>query len=131
MSDEAVVDATRRELACAVPESRGARLVHSDVHHVPMAIPCPTVGSEARRPSTRTRAPGIFLAGDWTRTRLPCSMEGAVRSGFLAAEACLADSGEHVDIAIPPPPNDGIARWFQRGARARPAGVRSARQPAR
>jgi uncharacterized protein with NAD-binding domain and iron-sulfur cluster len=35
----------------------------------------------------------LFLAGDWTATGWPATMEGAVRSGYLAAEALLARSG--------------------------------------
>ena len=39
---------------------------------------------------------GLYLAGDYTRTDWPATMEGAVRSGYLAAEAVLSD-------ATPPP----------------------------
>ena len=113
--------ATRRELASAAPASADARLLHADVHHVPMAIPCPYVGTERQRPVMKTASPGVFLAGDWTRTRLPCSMESAVRSGFLAAEACLAHVGEQRSIAKEPRPNDGLAGWMQRRGRARGA----------
>jgi len=112
--DEEIVAATLRELESVAPDAAGARLLHADVHHVPMAIPCPYVGTESWRPRTSTATPGRFLAGDWTRTRLPCSMESAVRSGFLAAEACLANLGEPRHIAIAPRPNDGIAGWIQR-----------------
>jgi len=35
----------------------------------------------------------MFLAGDWTNTGWPATMEGAVRSGYLAAEAVLRDAG--------------------------------------
>jgi monoamine oxidase len=34
--------------------------------------------------------PGLFLAGDWTATGWPATMEGAVRSGVLAAEGILS-----------------------------------------
>lgn len=44
-------------------------------------------GSEARRPLQRTSIPGLALAGDYTKQALICSMEGAVISGRLAAEA--------------------------------------------
>jgi hydroxysqualene dehydroxylase len=44
---------------------------------------------EALRPGTRTPVPGLFLAGDWTATGLPATVEGAVRSGESAAE-CVA-----------------------------------------
>ncbi len=41
------------------------------------------------RPSFRTRYRNLFLAGDWTATGVPATLEGAVRSGFRAAEAAL------------------------------------------
>ncbi len=43
-----------------------------------------------RRPATRTRWANLFLAGDWTDTGLPATIEGSIRSGFKAAEAVLA-----------------------------------------
>jgi uncharacterized protein with NAD-binding domain and iron-sulfur cluster len=43
--------------------------------------------TEALRPGSKTSIPNVFLAGDWTRTGWPATMEGAVRSGYLAAEA--------------------------------------------
>ena len=50
-------------------------------------------GMEAARPDTRTIAPNVFLAGDWTRSGWPATMEGAVRSGYRAAEqVCAAAS---------------------------------------
>ena len=44
-------------------------------------------GMEERRPESATAVPNLFLAGDWTRSGWPATMEGAVRSGYLAAEA--------------------------------------------
>ena len=49
-------------------------------------------GSEARRPAQRTTVPGLALAGDYTKQPFICSMEGAVVSGRLAAEALLRES---------------------------------------
>jgi zeta-carotene desaturase len=46
-----------------------------------------TPGSLSRRLPQETPVPGLFLAGDWTRTGWPSTMEGAVRSGNLAADA--------------------------------------------
>ncbi|HSD27150.1 MAG TPA: FAD-dependent oxidoreductase, partial [Vicinamibacteria bacterium] len=39
------------------------------------------------RPGPVTPVPGLFLAGDWTATGLPSTIEGAVRSGRAAARA--------------------------------------------
>lgn len=50
-------------------------------------------GVDQLRPPQATSQPGLFLAGDWTRTGWPATMEGAVRSGYLAAEAVLAEGG--------------------------------------
>jgi zeta-carotene desaturase len=44
-------------------------------------------GLESRRPPARTAVKNLFLAGDWTRSGWPATMESAVRSGYLAAEA--------------------------------------------
>lgn len=44
-----------------------------------------TPGEAARRPPARTRYRNLALAGDWTATGLPATIEGAVRSGFAAA----------------------------------------------
>lgn len=70
MSDDAIVAATVRELAEVAPAADMAGVRHARVHRIPMAIPCPAVGTEAERPPTRTPVPGLFLAGDWTATGL-------------------------------------------------------------
>jgi uncharacterized protein with NAD-binding domain and iron-sulfur cluster len=45
----------------------------------------PTPEAEALRPEARTAVDGLFLAGDWTATGLPATIEGAVQSGHRAA----------------------------------------------
>jgi len=49
-------------------------------------------GSRALRPPATTATPGLFLAGAWTDTGWPATMEGAVRSGDTAAQAALASA---------------------------------------
>jgi hypothetical protein len=49
-----------------------------------------TPGEVARRPHVRTGFSNLFLAGDWTDTGLPATIEGALRSGGKAAETVLA-----------------------------------------
>jgi 15-cis-phytoene desaturase len=108
MDDGEVVAATVRELAEHVPAAARAKVVHARVHRIPMAIPCPVVGFERLRPAARTPVPGLVLAGDWTRTHLPCSMEAAAKSGWTAAEQVLADAGRQCRLAIEPRQFDGI-----------------------
>jgi 15-cis-phytoene desaturase len=121
LSDEEIVDATLRELAEHLPAAKQARLEHARVHRIPMAITCPAPGIERRRPGTRTRAPRVYLAGDWTRTELPSSMESAVRSGFLAAEAVMADYGQTRSFSLAPRGLDGLAWLVNRLPAKRPS----------
>ena len=122
MSDGDIVAATRREIAEFIPEAAHARVVHAVVNRIPMAIPCPLPGSESARPAP-CLSTSVALAGDWTRTALPCSMESAVRSGFMAAEEVLRAAGRPRCLAIEPHPPAGITGMVNRlrwpGARRR------------
>ena len=117
MDDDALVRATLDEIALFAPAVRQAKLLRADVHRIPMAIACPKPGTEMTRPGTRTAVAGLFLAGDWTRTQLPSSMESAVRSGFLAAEAVWAAIGAPRRLAIAPRPTDGLAGLVRRATK--------------
>ncbi|HWQ54529.1 MAG TPA: hydroxysqualene dehydroxylase HpnE [Bryobacteraceae bacterium] len=58
-------------------------------------------GTEALRPPSVTSIPNVFLAGDWTDTGWPATMEGAVRSGYAAAEAVTAAAGRRAKFLLP------------------------------
>ncbi|MGB9611990.1 MAG: FAD-dependent oxidoreductase, partial [Bryobacteraceae bacterium] len=58
-------------------------------------------GLEAKRPPAETRWRNLFLAGDWTQTGWPSTMEGAVRSGYRAAEAACRLLGEPRRFLLP------------------------------
>jgi squalene-associated FAD-dependent desaturase len=113
LTDDAIIAATRRELADFVPGAMQARLTAYAVHRIPMSIPCPHPGTENLRPATLL-APGMFIAGDWTRTGLPACMEGAVRSGWLAADAVLQQRGLAPRFARPVPAVHGLPALLQR-----------------
>ena len=53
------------------------------------------------RSKTGTGIPNLFLAGDWTRSGWPATMEGAVRSGYLAAEEVARAAGRDSVFLIP------------------------------
>ena len=69
-------------------------------------------GVDALRPPQRTPIEGLFLAGDWTATGWPATMEGAVRSGYLAAEGVLEDLGRPENLIRPDLPAGRLARWL-------------------
>ncbi|WP_433282040.1 hydroxysqualene dehydroxylase HpnE [Pseudonocardia xinjiangensis] len=80
-------------LAALLPAARDARVLDFFVTREPHATFRPAPGSGALRPPPATRAAGLFLAGSWTATGWPATMEGAVRSGNAAADAVLAGAG--------------------------------------
>jgi len=99
LDDDDIVAATVREIAQFAPAAAAATVRHARVHRIPMAIPCPLPGLEAKRPPAATPVAGLYLAGDWVDTGLPASMESAVRSGWLAAERVLAAAGRERPLA--------------------------------
>ena len=73
------------EVRAVIPMLRGARLLHSACTRDPEATFVPAPG--LRRPSERTSLPTLMVAGAWTNTGWPATMESAVRSGRAAARA--------------------------------------------
>lgn len=99
------------ELHEVLPEAREARLIKATVVKETAATFSPEPGADRWRPPQRTPVPNLFLAGDWTLTGWPATMEGAVRSGYLAAEAILLECGEPKRLLKPDLPPEGLARW--------------------
>ncbi|MEV7417038.1 hydroxysqualene dehydroxylase HpnE [Streptomyces sp. NPDC089919] len=89
------------ELERLLPAARGAKVRDFFVTRERTATFAPTPGVGRLRPGNRTHAPGLFLAGAWTATGWPATMEGAVRSGIGAAHHALTTLGRHHEH--PPP----------------------------
>jgi zeta-carotene desaturase len=88
-----VIDLAVRELGEFFPAARAARLEKAHVVKELRATFSARPGLERARPDARTPVQNLFLAGDWTRSGWPATMEGAVRSGYLAAEAVAEAAG--------------------------------------
>jgi squalene-associated FAD-dependent desaturase len=71
-----------------------------------------------RRPDQRTPYPSLAVAGDWTHTGWPSTMEGAVRSGYLAAERLLEPLGQRVSLVRPDLPRGPLTRLLLPGTRS-------------
>ncbi len=93
MGRQEIVDLAVRELAEFFPAAGAARLERAHVIKEARATFAPVPGVEGARPGPETKHPNLFLAGDWTRTGWPATMEGAVRSGYAAAEAVARAAG--------------------------------------
>jgi uncharacterized protein with NAD-binding domain and iron-sulfur cluster len=81
------------ELERLIPGTRGAVVKDFFVTRERTATFAPTPGVGRLRPGARTKAPGLYLAGAWTATGWPATMESAVRSGVSAADAALSALG--------------------------------------
>jgi squalene-associated FAD-dependent desaturase len=96
------------------PRMREARLVKSGVLKEARATFSVTPGLDKSRPGQATALPGLFLAGDWTKTEWPSTMEGAVRSGRLAAGAVVGDPMRFMAKEVEA---EGLMRWLSRVGR--------------
>lgn len=109
-----IIDLCLGEVRQALPAAREARLLKATVIKEAAATFSPQPGVDRWRPMQQTSVRGLFLAGDWTDTGWPATMEGAVRSGYLAAEAVLRVAGTPKTIVRPDLRVDGLVRMFAR-----------------
>lgn len=101
MGREATIAAVHEEVCSIWPAAREARLLKSRLVTERRAVFSPTPGCDTLRPPQQSPIPNLQLAGDWTQTGWPSTMEGAVRSGFLAAENVLRRLGRPRRILQP------------------------------
>jgi squalene-associated FAD-dependent desaturase len=111
-SRQEIIELCRRELADVLPLTREAQLRKATVIKEVNATFSPEPGSDRWRPAQRIPLPNLYVCGDWTRTGWPATMEGAVRSGYLAAEALLADRGEPRTFLQPDLPFEGLCKFW-------------------
>jgi zeta-carotene desaturase len=86
MSKNELTRIALEDLKVLLPETGSASLVHATVVKEPEATLSHTPLSDRLRPGPRTSIPNLILAGDWTATGLPATIESAVLSGHIAAD---------------------------------------------
>ena len=111
-SRQEIIELVLKEVRQALPKSREAQLVRATVIKETAATFSPEPGVDQWRPRQKTAIDKLFLAGDWTATGWPATMEGAVRSGYLAAEAVLHEAGTPQNFLRPDLPPDGIIKFW-------------------
>jgi zeta-carotene desaturase len=94
MPKQDVIELALKELREFFPAVAEAQLTRAHVVKEIRATFSASPGLESKRPPNATAVDNLFLAGDWTRTGWPATMEGAVRSGYLAAESATRFFGE-------------------------------------
>jgi len=107
-----IIDLCLEEVRRAIPAAREVRLVKSTVIKETAATFSPEPGCDRWRPAAASPVRGLFLAGDWTATGWPATMEGAVRSGYLAAEALTEADGGRQSFLKADLPVEGISKLF-------------------
>jgi squalene-associated FAD-dependent desaturase len=101
-------------LAELLPAARQAQVTEFVVTRERTATFLPAPGTAALRPAAATGVAGLFLAGSWTSTGWPATMEGAVRSGLTAARAALISLGRTHRLPTP----EGFSGFPPAGRRA-------------
>ncbi len=112
LSRQEIIDLCRRELAEVVPATRDAKLRKAAVIKEVHATFSPEPNVDRWRPTQNIGLRNLFLAGDWTLTGWPATMEGAVRSGYLAGECVLASVGRPQKFLQPDLPLEGLSRMW-------------------
>ncbi len=100
-AQQELIQLCTQELAKVLPATRTSKLLRSVVIRETAATFSPQPGSDRWRPGQKTPLLNLFLAGDWTQTGWPATMESAVRSGYLAAEAILAQEKRPTSFVRP------------------------------
>lgn len=96
-----IIDIAIGDLRLYFPRVKEATLLKAHVVKEQRATFSAAPETEYLRPGAATAIPNLFLAGDWTRTGWPATMEGAVRSGYIAAEAIAKSAGRPANFLLP------------------------------
>lgn len=114
MRRDDLLDLCMRELRELFPKAKDAKVMNAVVVKESKATLSPRPGIDALRPGASTPWMNLFIAGDWTSTGWPFTMEGAVRSGYRAAELVTEAAGHARRFVLPDLPVAPLARLLQR-----------------
>ena len=109
-SREQILQPALKEFERFFPKAREAKLIKAGVLKEARATFSVLPGLDRFRPANDVLGDGLYLAGDWTRTGWPSTMEGAVRSGRLAAEMMARDSQSAHSFLAADLPASGLMR---------------------
>ncbi|HXE05226.1 MAG TPA: FAD-dependent oxidoreductase, partial [Bryobacteraceae bacterium] len=116
LTREQAIEKALDELAEFFPEASRAKLIKAAVVKEVRATFGVPPGIDAARPGAVSPWPNCFLAGDWTATGWPSTMESAARSGHLAAEAVCKAAGARRKFLEPDLKPRGLMRLVKQGA---------------
>ena len=111
-SRQDIIELCQKELAGVLPATREAKLQKATVIKEIHATFSPDLGVDEWRLQQDSGIKGLFFAGDWTRTGWPSTMEGAVRSGYLAAEKVSGAFGQPRKLLQPDLAPEGFSKLW-------------------
>ena len=111
---EEILHAAVEELLRFFPTVREAKILKSGILKEARATFSVVPGLDRFRPVADAPGGNLYLAGDWTRTGWPSTMEGAVRSGRLAAEAIARGTGNPIEFLTADLPAQGLMKFLSR-----------------
>lgn len=112
MTQSEVINTVRGELSEVWSVAKSATLLHARMITEKRAVFSVTPGINELRPAQQSPIPNLQLAGDWTHTNWPATMEGAVRSGYLAAINVLNRYDLSMNILQQDLPVAFLSRWL-------------------
>lgn len=115
-SREEILEPAVKELTSFFPAVRSVRIVKAGVLKEARATFSVVPGLDRFRPAVDSFGDGLYLAGDWTQSGWPSTMEGGVRSGRLAAESVAAAVGPAPRFLVDDLPAKGLMRVVARSA---------------
>ena len=116
--NEQAIRQFEEQIRSLLPAARDAKLLRHVIVIEKRATFTPKPGADAFRPTQAPPPPptggieNLFLAGDYTKTDWPATMEGATRAGYLAAEAVAQSFGITAKFLVPDLPIEWPARWM-------------------
>ena len=111
-SRQEIIELCSGELAEILPATKTAKLLKATVIKEVHATFSPSPGVDQFRPAQQSGVTNLYFAGDFTRTGWPSTMESAVRSGYLAAEAALTAFGQPRKFLQPDLPFEGLSKYW-------------------
>ena len=112
MSEQEVIAKVDAELREVWPDKSETRLLNGRMITEHRAVFSPLPGVDRIRPAQQSPISNLQWAGDWTRTGWPATMEGAVRSGYLAAENILRRCGRAESVVPADLSSARLYRWL-------------------
>jgi zeta-carotene desaturase len=109
-----ILSSAIEELKMFFPVAGEARVLRAGVLKEARATFSVMPGLERFRPEPDACGDGLYLAGDWTKTDWPSTMESAARSGRIAAERVARAAGGKQQFLAPELPRSGLMRMIAR-----------------